>query len=144
MKIIATCWRVGYISYAPGTAGSVVGWILYCLIPADPLIKLAACLIVTAGGVFSSGVAARQLGEEDPREIVIDEVAGMMIALLWLPHNFILHLSAFFLFRFFDIFKPGFIRKAEDLPGGWGIMMDDVCAGLVTNLILFSVLTLFS
>ena len=72
------------------------------------------------------------MDNHDPSEVVIDEVVGMGIALFMLPHTLGLYLLAFFLFRIFDIFKPSFIYQIQDLPHGWGIMLDDVCAGLFT------------
>ncbi|MEL6867415.1 MAG: phosphatidylglycerophosphatase A, partial [Bacteroidota bacterium] len=72
----------------------------------------------------------------DPSKVVIDEMAGMWISLLWLPFSPLLLLLAFLLFRAFDIGKPFYIRQMEKLPSGWGIMMDDVLAGVYTNLLL--------
>ncbi len=75
---------------------------------------------------------AKYLNDHDPSEVVIDEAVGMGISLFMLPHSFGLYLLAFILFRIFDIFKPSFIYQSQDLPGGWGIMVDDVLAGLFT------------
>ena len=72
------------------------------------------------------------MDDHDPSEVVIDEAVGMGISLFMLPHSFGLYLLAFVLFRIFDIFKPSFIYQIQDLPGGWGIMVDDVLAGLFT------------
>ena len=72
------------------------------------------------------------MDDHDPSEVVIDEAVGMGISLFMLPHSFGLYLLAFILFRIFDIFKPSFIYQIQDLPGGWGIMVDDVLAGLFT------------
>ena len=77
---------------------------------------------------------------KDPARVVIDEVAGMCISLLFLPVNVKYLFCALILFRFFDIVKPLFIRKVESLPAGWGIMMDDVLAGVYANVILQVVL----
>ena len=72
------------------------------------------------------------MDDHDPSEVVVDEAVGMGISLFMLPHSFGLYLLAFILFRIFDIFKPSFIYQIQDLPGGWGIMVDDVLAGLFT------------
>ena len=72
------------------------------------------------------------MDDHDPSEVVIDEAVGMGISLFMLPHSFGLYLLAFVLFRIFDIFKPSFIYQIQELPGGWGIMLDDVLAGLFT------------
>ena len=83
------------------------------------------------------------MNDNDPRQVVIDEVSGMMVGLLFLPVGWGIYLLAFLLFRFLDIFKPSLIRRVQDLPGSVGIMMDDLLAGLVTNLILRILLRLF-
>ena len=80
------------------------------------------------------------MGDHDPSEVVIDEAVGMGISLFMLPHSLVLYLLAFFLFRFMDIFKPSFIYRIQNLPGGWGIMLDDVLAGIFT----FALVTGFS
>ena len=72
------------------------------------------------------------MDDHDPSEVVIDEVVGMGISLFMLPHNFWLYLLSFILFRVFDILKPSFIYRIQNLSGGWGIMLDDVLAGLIT------------
>lgn len=90
-------------------------------------------------GVWSSSMVEPLWGK-DPARVVIDEVAGMCISLLFLPVNVKYLLSALILFRFFDIVKPLLIRKMESLPAGWGIMMDDVLAGVYTNILLQVVL----
>ena len=77
---------------------------------------------------------------KDPSKVVIDEVSGMAIGLLLLPVNVKYLFAAFILFRFFDIVKPLYIRKIEALPRGWGIMLDDVAAGIYTNVLLQAVL----
>jgi phosphatidylglycerophosphatase A len=97
--------------------------------------SIAATLIVTLAGVWSSTVMEKVWGK-DPSKVVIDEVAGMCVGLLFLPVNVTYLLCGFILFRFFDIVKPLYIKKMEYLPGGWGIMLDDVLAGIYTNILL--------
>ena len=82
------------------------------------------------------------MDDHDPSEVVIDEAVGMGISLFMLPHSFGLYLLAFVLFRIFDIFKPSFIYQIQDLPGGWGIMLDDVLAGLFTFALVIGIATI--
>jgi phosphatidylglycerophosphatase A len=86
-------------------------------------------------GVYSSGKVEPEWGKDSYR-VVIDEVAGMCITLLFVPVRWPYLLAGLLLFRFFDIAKPLFIRKMENLKGGWGVIMDDVLAGVYANLLL--------
>jgi len=144
---IATCGGVGYFPVAPGTAGSVVGVVLVAALGRLPVETpwLSVLLGGAAVGVFILGVwAASQaesfFGRTDPRQVVIDEVAGQMITFLANPAaSWKWLLAGFVLFRVFDVLKPFPAGRAERLPGGWGIMLDDVVAGgygLVTLLVL--------
>jgi phosphatidylglycerophosphatase A len=164
---VSTC-GVGYFPIAPGTMGSLVGVGLYLtlwagsyrLLEANALVKrltllqvwtpqmtfmLVVIFLVTMAGIWAATRAERLFRKEDPSEVVVDEVAGQMIALLsgpfWL-HTWWSILTAFLLFRAFDIWKPYPIRKLEDLPAGLGIMADDLAAGayaLILNSILISI-----
>jgi phosphatidylglycerophosphatase A len=102
------------------------------------IISAAITAFIIFAGVWSSG-RVEPIWGKDPSRVVIDEVAGMCISLLFLPADVRYLLCAFILFRFFDILKPLFIRTLESLPGGWGIMMDDVLAGFYTNILLQAV-----
>ena len=82
------------------------------------------------------------MNDHDPSEVVIDEAVGMWIALFMLPHSIAIYSMAFILFRIFDIFKPSFIYRVQNLPSGWGIMMDDVLAGIIAWLICQGLLTI--
>ncbi len=86
--------------------------------------------VITANGVIQTS------GNSDPSEVVIDEVAGQWIALIALPHTLGYGIAAFGLFRILDIFKPPPIQQLERLPGGWGVMLDDVAAGIATSIVL--------
>ena len=90
---------------------------------------LAGAIGSTLLGIYVAGVIARELGKKDPSEVVIDEVAGQLIALLGVPVNWKYALASLILFRAFDIVKPPPVRNLEAMPGGLGIMMDDVAAG---------------
>jgi len=170
--VVATC-GVGYFPIAPGTLGSIVGVALYlplfawsfALLEARSpgrlsavqvytpqlAILLVVIFLVTVAGIWAASRVERVLQKKDPSIVVIDEVAGQMIALLsapfWLPTWWSI-LSAFILFRAFDIWKPYPIRRLEGLESGLGIMADDVLAGvyaLIVNSVLISgYLLLFS
>jgi phosphatidylglycerophosphatase A len=135
---IATCGGVGYFPMAPGTAGSVVGLVLVLILAQVPLPRLwlSGVLALLAIGIFflgvwSAGVAERHFGRVDPGPVVIDEVLGQVITFLARPDpSWKWLLAGFVLFRIFDIIKPFPARQAERLPGGWGIMTDDLVAGL--------------
>ena len=135
-KTIATVGGIGRVPRLPGTVASVVGVGLAWWLSPNPAMQIAGCLVVTALGFWSAGPAARAMGVKDPPAVVIDEVAGMMIGLVLLPATWKTYLAAFLLFRILDIFKPGPIQRIERLPGGAGIMADDLLAGLIANLLL--------
>lgn len=130
--LIATVGHVGQMPVAPGTWGSLAGLGLLFVVrsTADPAFEVAVLILVLAAGVWASSVAERHYGQRDPGVVVVDEVAGMLLALLWLPVGLVGAGVGFLAFRVFDILKPFPARTAERLPGGWGIMADDVVAGL--------------
>ena len=90
-------------------------------------------LLALVAGVWAAGVMETESGSRDPSEIVIDEVAGMWLALIGIPVTWPGLLAAFLLFRLFDVWKPGPIDRLQNLPGGWGVMMDDIAAGAVAG-----------
>lgn len=140
-RAVATGLGSGYSPVAPGTAGSVVGLALYWPLASAPVPWAIGFLAVLFGaGVAASTAMARRLGIEDPGVVVIDEVVGMWISLLFLPFTWKTVVLGFFLFRVMDIVKPYPARQLENLPGGWGIMLDDVMAGIYANLALRVVL----
>ena len=134
---IATCFGMGYFPIAPGTAGSAVGVALVAaigLIPLSPawhwVLLGSALLSILVVGVWTATEAERFFARADPGHVVIDEVAGQIVTLLACPNrSWKWLLAGFLLFRFFDVVKPFPARRAEHLPGGWGIMTDDVIAG---------------
>ncbi len=135
-KAVATVGGIGRVPRLPGTVASVVGVGLAGWLSPNPVWQIAGCIAVTALGFWSAGPAAKAMGMKDPPAVVIDEVAGMMIGLALLPAGWKLYLAGFLLFRILDIFKPWPIGRLERLPGGVGIMADDLLAGLLTNLLL--------
>jgi len=138
-KLFSTSLGIGYIGKGGGTVAAIFCCALWYLAWAGAYPPLLASVIITVLitfiGVWSSSKVEPIWGK-DPARVVIDEVAGMCISLLFLPVNIKYVLCALILFRFFDIVKPLFIRKMESLPAGWGIMMDDVLAGVYANIIL--------
>jgi len=142
-KIFSTSLGIGYIGKGGGTVAALACCILWYLAwhGAYPplLVSVIVTVLITFIGVWSSSLVESIWGK-DPSRVVIDEVAGMCISLLFLPVSVKYLLIALILFRFFDIVKPLFIRKMELLPAGWGIMMDDVLAGLYTNILLQAVI----
>jgi phosphatidylglycerophosphatase A len=144
-ELIGTMFYVGKIPFASGTWGSVVALILWYLLKPkviDPLF-----LLIT-GGLFFLGIAVseiitKELNDHDPSEIVIDEWVGMWIALYLVPHDILWGLVSFFLFRFFDIFKPGPVQVMDDIHSPIGVMMDDVVAGILALLVTQSLMYYF-
>ena len=140
-RLLATGFGSGYSPLAPGTAGSAVGLLLFW-----PLARMAtagqilACAAVFLVGAWASGLLARELGRKDPGLAVIDEVVGMWVTLVGLPFGLRTALLGFVLFRIMDVAKPWPARDLERLPRGWGIMADDVAAGVYAQLALRVVL----
>ena len=131
-RLAATFFHLGKLPVDPGSFGSLGALFLWLLLPVSFPIQLSVLVFLFILGVYSSDKMAKYMDDHDPSEVVIDEAVGMGISLFMLPHSFGLYLLAFILFRIFDIFKPSFIYQIQDLPGGWGIMVDDVLAGLFT------------
>ncbi|OGW38709.1 MAG: hypothetical protein A2Y97_11145 [Nitrospirae bacterium RBG_13_39_12] len=137
LKYIATIGPIGYIPFAPGTFGSLVAFALFILLKPHLLVHIIILFIIIPIGIISSHYAERLLNDKDSRHIVIDEFCGFLISVLFIPISIGYAITAFFLFRFFDILKPFPIRKTGSvLSGGKGIMADDIIAALYTNLIL--------
>jgi phosphatidylglycerophosphatase A len=135
--LVATGLGSGYAPVAPGTAGSAVGLVLFW--PMRGLWagwQVAAILALSAVGVAAAGRVARRAGQEDPGLVVVDEVAGMWVTLAFLPVTPLLAVLGFVAFRAMDVFKPWPARDLEGLPGGWGIMADDLMAGVYAHLLL--------
>ena len=131
---LATCFKIGHLPIAPGTWGSlvaIIGWWLW-LQYLDPLVFIALIIAIFAIGVFTTNTIITHTGEKDPSRVIIDEVAGQWLGLLILPDGMLYIVGAFVLFRFLDIFKPWPIRQMEQFPKGWGVMLDDTLAGLLT------------
>ena len=131
-RFVATFFYLGKLPFAPGSWGSLGALLLWLLLPLTFSVHISVIIILFVLGVYSSNKIAENLDDHDPSEVVIDEVVGMGISLFMIPQSFELYFLAFILFRIFDIFKPLFIYRIQNLSGGWGIMLDDVLAGLFT------------
>ena len=146
-QVISTFFYVGYLRPAPGTWGSLAALPIgiYVLIFFDWQTLLALCLVTFFIGVWASGYYAGSNHKKDPSEVVIDEVAGQWLALVFVNPLLWELIAAFALFRLFDIAKPWLIGRLERLPAGWGIMSDDMLAGLFAGILimLFRNLQLF-
>jgi phosphatidylglycerophosphatase A len=138
-KLAATVFGIGYLGKGVGTMAAFFGCVCWYLLwaggypPALPSIFLTVA--VTALGVWS-GNKVEPLWGKDHNRVVIDELSGIFISLLFVPVTIPYVLIGFVLFRFFDILKPLLIRRLEALPGGWGVMADDVLAGVYANILL--------
>lgn len=156
---VATC-GVGYIRLAPGTWGSLVGVGLYLIWRslglaiwqiglsnnwrADQMdawrveANILMVLLTSAVGIWAANRASVLLDKKDPQQVVIDEVAGQFIALMFIPFNIAwwMILIGFVLFRFFDILKPYPIDGMQDLPGGFGVVVDDLVAGIYAAIVM--------
>jgi phosphatidylglycerophosphatase A len=129
--VLGTWFGCGRVPFAPGTAGTLGAVPLYLLLrPLGPAAVVAAAVVATAVGVWAAGVVAKHSNLEDPQFVVIDEVAGVLFTLAAAPHSWIGLATGVILFRVFDQLKPWPANAAERcLPGGWGIVLDDVAAG---------------
>jgi len=142
--LLATSGGAGYAPVAPGTAGSAVGVLIYLLSRDWSLASMAAFIgLVTVVGVWASGRAAAHFGREDPGPVVIDEVAGQLVTLAATGVGFTGAVVGFVLFRFFDTLKPWPVNRLESLPGGWGIMADDLLAGVYSNICILLLVGVF-
>lgn len=126
----------GRFPKAPGTAGTVAGVLLFLALRNLGVMGYAfATVAVIAIGTWAAGKADRLLGSKDDQTIVIDEIAGFLVAMLLVPATWWSVVALFVLFRFFDILKPWPIDRLQRVPGGPGVMLDDIVAGIYANLL---------
>jgi phosphatidylglycerophosphatase A len=134
---LATVGGVGFFPIAPGTAGSAIGLLVHLALQQTSPVVQAGCIgAATLAGIWASGVAAAHFGRDDPAPVVIDEVAGQLLTLLATGTGGAGLALGFVLFRILDIVKPWPARQFERLPGGYGIMADDLMAGLYGYVLL--------
>lgn len=138
IKILATGFGAGLSPVAPGTAGTLIG-ILMCLIcyPLDWPFRLLFVVAISALSIYVAGQAETLYGKTDDQRIVIDEIAGFQVAMLPVAITGLHLCLAFVLFRIFDIWKPFPLEHFQKFHGGWGVVADDLGAGVYAGLILF-------
>lgn len=137
-KAISTCLGIGYIQKGAGTVaalGGCIAWYFIQVRGVEAWLTALAILALFLIGVWSAARVEKAWGHDSNR-VVVDELLGMCISLFLLPVTWQYIAAAFVLFRFFDIVKPLYIRKAESWPGGWGVMADDLLAGIYSNVLL--------
>ncbi|MFA6383802.1 MAG: phosphatidylglycerophosphatase A [Candidatus Omnitrophota bacterium] len=145
VKLTTTFFGVGFLPLVPGTWGSLAGIAVFLILPATGLWRMSVCAGIAVIGLILCGKAETAFGKKDPKYVVIDEVAGMMLCLLWMPfYNVKVLFLAFLLFRALDTIKPFPARWIQDRHGALGIMGDDIAVAIYTNLILQIVLRLVS
>ncbi len=127
----------GRVPVAPGTAGTIVGIFLYLVMKnLGPVPYFALCILIFLLGTWAAGRAESILGTRDSASIVIDEIAGFLLAMFMVPTSWGFIAAGFLFFRAFDIVKPWPLRRLQDLHGGLGVMLDDIGAGIYTNILL--------
>lgn len=137
LKNLATLGPIGYLPTAPGTFGSLFALLVYYLLEPSLSVQAFSLVLVTVVGTIAAHRAEILLNEKDSGHIVIDEFAGYGVSIFMLPGTLFFLIAAFLLFRLFDILKPPPIRWIErTLPGGSGIVADDLMAGVYANLVL--------
>lgn len=136
IKLVCTVGFLGYLPAAPGTWGSLAGLAVAIASRNDPVTLGFALAVSLALGFAFSGRAEKVFGRKDSSHIVIDEVAGMLITLLFIPYDLKLVLIGFLMFRIFDTVKPFPANKLQELKGSTGVMIDDIIAGIYANLVL--------
>ena len=141
--MLASAFGAGYAPVASGTVGSFVTVVAIWLLPLTPLRIAVALVVVTLIGIWAGSRVERVLGKKDPGIIVIDEVAGMLLSVILLPRTIPVLITAFLLFRLFDIWKPFPARESQVLTGGLGVIVDDLIAGFYTLILIMGALTLF-
>lgn len=137
-EILATWFFTGYSPVAPGTCGTAGAVLFYLLFMGgvDSPVYLTVTAVVTVVAVFVSSRTADLTGDSDPSRVVIDEVAGYLVTMAFIPYDIVYVITGFILFRIFDILKPFPARRLEALPGGYGIVFDDLAAGVWSNVLM--------
>ncbi len=147
-KLFVTGFFSGYSPVMPGTMGTIVGVFIYLLLYQYNYILYPLIIVLFIYGVKLSDWAEKYFKEKDSKKIVIDEIVGYLISMANIKIVFNIHNSktwwvvfgGFILFRFFDIVKPFYINQLQNIKGGLGVMMDDVLAGVYTNLVLLLII----
>ena len=135
-RCCATFFHIGDLPLAPGSMASAAALAVAFGVHPWPALYIAVGVLFTAAGFMTAGQVEKASGRKDPGFIVIDEAAGIMISFLFLPMTWPVMLTGFFLFRAFDMFKINPANRFEAMGGAKGIMMDDIMAGVYTNIVL--------
>lgn len=147
-RVLATGFFSGYVPVAPGTAGTAVAMVPYLaacfLAPGIGFLAWCLLLVLTVAVAVRTASAGERAWGPDPGPVVIDEFAGFYFTVAFLPLSPGVGVAGFFIFRVLDILKPPPARASEKLPGGWGVVMDDVIAGIYGNLLIRAGLALWS
>lgn len=139
---IATVGGAGFSPVAPGTMGALVGALLAYFFHFSTLVLILGIVVCSIVGVFVSHKIEQITGRDDPGLIVVDELVGQWINLLFVPFVWKYYLAAFLLFRFFDIVKPWPVRQSQHLPYGVGVVLDDILAGIYGLIVLHILLAI--
>jgi phosphatidylglycerophosphatase A len=139
---LSTGFGIGYIPFAPGTFGSLLGLVIWALLPSSAGVQAVAIGVVMLVGVWSATLAEHHFRATDPSPVVVDEVLGMLVTLFLNPVGWAGAGAGFLLFRAFDVIKPYPANRLERLHGGLGIMSDDFMAAVYANLVLRIAVTL--
>lgn len=135
--LVATGLGVGKLPMMPGTLGSILGTLAFLLVQIDSfLIKMIILVVILIAGAYSSFQIEKATGREDNQIIVIDEIAGVWLTLSIIPGGVWFTLAGLLLFRLLDIWKPYPIRKLEKVKYGYGVMLDDMLAGLYAGALI--------
>ena len=143
-KFLATCAGIGYVPLGPGTCASFLALFWVGLFWSAPVYQLLSIVFIFTVGVWASAKTAHFTKHPDPPFVVIDEVCGIFLTFFLISINVRNLALGFILFRITDIFKLPFIRRLETIPNGFGIMLDDVAAGLLSNFLLRILLAVLS
>ena len=145
-KVVTTFFGIGYFPIASGTVGSLAAVFLWYIILSFFSYKVFIFyfIIIVFLGFICTNIYLKSSESKDPSEVIIDEVIGQSIPLLFisLDTNIVLIILTFFIFRFFDIFKIFPIDKSEDLPGEYGVIIDDIIAGIYTLFVIFCLINI--
>lgn len=148
-ELLFTGFYTGYSPVAPGTAGTLVALLIYlieyaCFGKFVWLSNLIIVLFMIYPSVKIADSGELFFAEKDPQQVVLDEIMGFWISVLFFPFNWKIIILAFILFRLYDIIKPFPIAKFENIKGGLGIMLDDFVSGIYTNLTILLVAKFFN
>ena len=135
-KSIATLFFVGFSPIAPGTVASLLAIVVYLLVKDNIFIYFFLTIFLLILGFWSASLAKKDFPDKDPPQIVIDEFSSMLLVYFFIPFSPKFLIIGLILFRFFDISKIPPLKRLEALPAGFGIMLDDIAAAILTNLIL--------